>query len=134
MDQQNWAAKLLRYRFDIIYKPGLENKGADALSRMHDPAILGSLVHYPEWEGSKEVIQEVHEDEHLKKIIADLQAGHPTRPGFTYKKGVLLYDDRLVLAANSPWIPTLLHLFHATPQGGHSGFYRTYRRIAANLY
>ncbi|MCI18591.1 hypothetical protein A2U01_0039745, partial [Trifolium medium] len=36
MDQQNWAAKLLGYQFEIVYKPGLENKGADALSQMHD--------------------------------------------------------------------------------------------------
>lgn len=28
----------------------------------------------------------------------------------------------------------MLAEFHATPQGGHSGFLRTYRRIAANLY
>lgn len=60
MDQQNWAAKLLGYRFDIIYKPGLENKGVDALSKMHDPATLGAMIHYPEWVGSKDVIAEVH--------------------------------------------------------------------------
>lgn len=34
MDQQNWVAKLLGCRFDIGYKPGLENRGADALLRM----------------------------------------------------------------------------------------------------
>lgn len=32
MDQQNWAAKLLGSRFDIVYKPDLENKGVVALS------------------------------------------------------------------------------------------------------
>lgn len=31
-------------------------------------------------------------------------------------------------------IPTLLKEFHSTPQGGHSGFYKTYRRLAANVY
>lgn len=27
MDQQNWAAKLLGYQFEIVYKPSLESKG-----------------------------------------------------------------------------------------------------------
>lgn len=34
----------------------------------------------------------------------------------------------------SPWIQKLLEEFHSTPQAGHSGFYRTYRRLASNLF
>lgn len=122
MDQQNWAAKLLGYRFDIIYKPGLENKGADALSRMHDSVTFGAMIHYPEWVGCQDVTAEVHQDPKLKKIIDDLKRGIPTKAGFAYKNGVLFYEDRLVLAENSGWIPTILKEFHSTPQGGHSGF------------
>lgn len=31
-------------------------------------------------------------------------------------------------------IPKMLAEFHITLEGGHSGFYRTYRRLAANVY
>lgn len=134
MDQQNWAAKLLGYRFDIIYKPGLENKGADALSRMHENNEFSGMIFTPNWVEGQRVIDEVHKDEKLTGIIADLQQGKESKRGFTYKDGVLMYDGRLVISANSPCIPLLLKEFHATPQGGHSGFYRTYRRIAANLF
>jgi len=39
-----------------------------------------------------------------------------------------------VLSSNSDWIPKMLKEFHETPQGGHSGYYRTYSRSAANLF
>jgi hypothetical protein len=42
-EQQNWAAKLLGYNFDIVYKQGRLNKGADALSRMHEGAALQAM-------------------------------------------------------------------------------------------
>jgi len=39
-----------------------------------------------------------------------------------------------VLSENSAWIPKLLEEYHSTPQGRHSRYYRTYQRMAANLY
>lgn len=56
------------------------------------------------------------------------------KPGFSVQQGVLLYQGRLVLGKNSPSIHALLKEFHETPMGGHSGYLRTYRRIAENLY
>lgn len=35
-DQHKWLAKFLKYKFDIVYKSGAQNKSADALSRTHD--------------------------------------------------------------------------------------------------
>jgi len=58
MDQQNWATKLLGYRFDIIYKTSLENKGANVLSRMYEEGELKAMAHHPIWPEGKAVIEE----------------------------------------------------------------------------
>lgn len=113
----------------------MENRGADALSRLHEEGgSFGQMKYVPSWEDSKEIIAEVQQDEKLKLIIADLEAGKDTRPGFSYTNGVLLFKGKLVVSASSSWIPKLISEYHSTPQGGHSGFYRTYRRLAGNLF
>ncbi|PNX77561.1 transposon Tf2-1 polyprotein [Trifolium pratense] len=66
--------------------------------------------------------------------MTEVQQNSEAWPGYDYKNGVLLYEGRLVLSQKSLLIPTMLEEFHSTPNGGHSGFYKTYRRIAANVY
>lgn len=39
-----------------------------------------------------------------------------------------------MLSSTSDCNPKLLREFHETAQGDHSGYYRTYRRLAANLF
>ena len=132
--QQNWAAKLLGYDFEVVYKQGKLNRGADALSRMHEGMELRSITSFLQWDQTQLMKEEVQNDEELQKVIAELSHDPVSRPGYVYKQGVLLYDGRIVLSRHSAMIPTLLKEFHSTPQGGHSGFYKTYRRLAANVY
>lgn len=47
---------------------------------------------------------------------------------------VLKYKGRVVLPKNSPLVATLLHDYHDSPLGGHSGDLKTYQRLAANCY
>lgn len=98
MDQQNWATKLLGYRFDIIYKTSLENKGANVLSRMYEEGELKAMAHHPIWPEGKAVIEEVHHDDILRNIIEALQQNKDTKPGYSYRGGVLLYKGRLVIS------------------------------------
>ena len=127
-------SKLLGYQFEVIYKPGLENKAADSLSRMFEEAELKSITSFPLWLQMQQVQQEVREDEQLKRVINDIESDPNTHPGFSMQRGVLLYKNKLVLSSKSACLPMVLQEFHSTPAGGHSGFVRTYRRVAGNLY
>lgn len=134
VEQQNWATKLLGFDFNIVYKPGKLNGGADALSRVHEGGEVCVMTSSLQWKDVDILREEFAQDPHLQKIVNDLQQNKDSRPGFEFKQGVLLYDGRLVISSKSVLIPTLLKEFHETSQGGHSGFYRTYRRLAVNVY
>jgi len=78
--------------------------------------------------------EEVHQDQELTRIIEELKRDSKLNDHYTLENDKLHYKGRLVLAANSVWIPKLLHEFHLTPMGGHFGVYITYLRIAQTLH
>ncbi|KAI5404776.1 hypothetical protein KIW84_051801 [Lathyrus oleraceus] len=58
-EQQNWAAKLMGYDFEIIYKQGKLNKGADALSRVHEGRELNTINSLVTWAQEEQIKAEV---------------------------------------------------------------------------
>ncbi|KAL4589487.1 hypothetical protein LXL04_002394 [Taraxacum kok-saghyz] len=66
---------------------------------------------------------------------ADALSHSPSlHPGYQLLDGKLYHKGKLVIPASSRWIPKLIAEFHDSPSRGHSGFYRTYRRLAAHVY
>lgn len=81
-----------------------------------------------------DVGEEQQGDEFIRRIIQALKTKSTSKPGFELSGGRLFFKGRLVLASDSKWIPRLLEEFHDTPIGGHAGAYRTYKRLAMNVY
>ncbi|MCI14517.1 RNA-directed DNA polymerase (Reverse transcriptase), partial [Trifolium medium] len=77
-----------------IYKQGRLNKGADALSRMHDNAELTAMSSRVKWAQEEKIREEVSKDEKLQQIITELQQDPMSWPGYSYKQGVLFYENR----------------------------------------
>lgn len=130
---QKWLTKLLGYDFEILYQPGHQNKAADALSRMEQPVELHSLTTTGIID-VKLIEQEVENDAELKKIMENLKKNAEEGSKFQVEKGRLLYKGRMVVSQTSTLIPKILHTFHDSILGGHSGFLRTYKRISGELY
>ena len=129
-DQQKRVTKLLGYDFEIRYKAGNENRVADALSRKLQYSAI-SIINVADW---ADIEAEVQADARLRGIIQDLLQGNDSHPRFELRKGRLYYKGRLVIAKESTKIPQILQEFHDSSTGGHSGFFRTYKRIAGLLY
>ncbi|KAI5410675.1 hypothetical protein KIW84_055987 [Lathyrus oleraceus] len=83
------------------------------------------------WEGLEEEIQG---DEKLKNLIQDLVSNSTSHPGYQLRGGKLFHEGRIVIPKQSPRIAWILHEFHDTATGGHSGYLRTYKKIAGLVY
>ena len=129
-EQNKWVAKLMGYDFEIRYKVGSKNKVADALSRKIQFSSLTTTVSV-DWEGLED---EVQSDERLRCIIQQILQGRDPPAGFALVNGKLRYKGRMVISKNSKWIPQILQEFHDSKVGGHSGHFRTYKRISGILY
>lgn len=70
--QQDWMAKLMGFQFDVVYKAGVENKVADALSRQQGDLQLMTIASFPIWQQGRDVHKEVLHDPILKQILEDL--------------------------------------------------------------
>lgn len=120
---QKWIAKLLGYSFEVVYKPGLENKAADALSRL-PPSVRLNYLTAPALTDLKVIQEEVEQDSHMKEILLKLQRGEKVS-NYLLKHGMLRYKERLLTVKSSSLIPSILHTNHDSVFGGHSGFLRT---------
>ncbi|CAH9099513.1 unnamed protein product [Cuscuta epithymum] len=129
-EQQKWITKLLGYNFSIKYKPGLENRAADALSRKASYQAL-SVVSFQEWQGLEE---ELLQDTRCNQLIQNLVSQPESQPGFKLRKGLIYYKDRLMLPKKFARINQVLKEFHDSACGGHAGYLRTLKRISSVLY
>jgi transposase InsO family protein len=133
--QQKALTKLMGLNFTIVYKKGVENKVADALSRrpnLHCDDItlqlhaLATSSVVPSW--LAEVTKGYESDEQAKKLLQSLATGHSMDP-FTLTAGIIRHKGRVWLGHDSALQLKVMTALHDSAVGGHSGFPVTYRRI-----
>lgn len=133
-EQQFYLAKLLGYTYEIVYKPGAQNRVADALSRIHEPTAELLAITIPHWDIFQKLKASFQEDCHLAELIEKVQNDPVAFPKFEVIRGVLYFKGKLYIPSNSPLKTLLLEEFHSSPLGGHSGIHKTYGRLQENVY
>jgi hypothetical protein len=128
-EQQFYLAKLLGYSYEIVYKPGAQNRVADALSRVHCLALS-----IPHLEFIDKLKEQLLKDDDFQQFVNKVLEKSDEHQHFQVLNGLLFFKGKLFLPNNSPFKQVLLEEFHASLMGGHNGIHRTFGRLQENVF
>ncbi|KFK29256.1 hypothetical protein AALP_AA7G109500 [Arabis alpina] len=86
LEYQRWLTKILGFEFEIQYKPGLENKAADALSRIDTTPQLCALSMHVAIQLT-EIDEAIEQDEELSKLKQEVENDASNHPDFSVVQG-----------------------------------------------
>lgn len=133
-EQQFYLAKLLGYSYEIVYKPGTQNRVADALSRAHDMPSQLFAITIPHWDFLQKLKASFQADPQLQELLQQVQVDPEAFPQFKVVRDLLFFKGKLYIPSSSPLKNVILEEFHSTLLGGHSGITKTYGRLKDNVY
>jgi hypothetical protein len=113
----------------VVYKKGLNNKAADALSRRHvDVSQCYALSTFqPQW--IEQVVNSYLSNQFSQEVLTKLAVDGASYPPYTLHQGLLRYNGKLWIGADPNLKLKLLFALHDSPVGGHLGFVVTYRMM-----
>ena len=126
--QQVWLAKLIGFDYEIQYKSGVENKVANALSRVRGAEIISMAISVISGDLSSKIKQSYHLDFNLVDIIEELQDSE-TYGNYKLVSGLLRKKRRIVVGPDPLLKTQIIQWMHASPESGHSGRELTTKRI-----
>lgn len=131
--QQKLFTKLLGLNYKIVYKKGIENGAADALSRCPTSDILLSVFAVAsQW--LSELQDSYTHNEEARLLLTKLSMSQSVDPHFTLQAGLFRYDGKLWLGHNVQFQQRIFAALHDSALGGHSGRPATYQRIKPLFY
>jgi hypothetical protein len=127
--QQRMFSKLMGLQYKVVYKQGVQNGAADALSRRtHNSVQLMAISEcIPKW--ISEVASSYEQDEFCKQVIAKLATDPTAVPSYTFVHGLLRYKNRVWIGHKPELHTRIISAMHTSPLGGHSGVPVTVRKL-----
>lgn len=134
MLQQRWSTKLLGYDYDVKYRRGIENRAADALSRLYEEKWQFNVIILvkPQW--LQELIASYGNDPVAGELKQQLTADPKCKLHYSLINGVLRYKNKLYVDNNEATKAKILDLLHSSSEGGHSGYLGTYQKAKSLFY
>ena len=117
------------FQYEIQYKSGVENKVADALSRVPGNDFLLMALSTMQSDLMTLIGQTWQQDPNLQQIILKKQQDPSSYPKYQLIDGQLRRKGRLVIGADVELRAKLLRWTHTSPVGGHSGRDATLKRL-----
>lgn len=139
LEYQRWLSGLLGFQFDIIYKPGIDNKAADGLSRQMQTVEAGGRIlclslSFPVVLQLQDFYAEIEQDADIQTLKRQITSSETVKKGLIVVDGRVWYKKSLLIPQTSTFIPLLLKEFHDGLQGGHSGIFKTLKRIKGSFH
>ena len=130
--QQKVFTRLLGLQYRIVYKKGVDNGAADALSRAPAVQCAAISISQPQW--LVDVLQSYENDPMAQELLTKLADTSVPTPNYTLQSGLIRYKGRLWIGNDAALRLKLLQAMHASAVGGHSGVPVTYRRAKQHFY
>lgn len=113
-EQQFYLAKLLGYSYDIIYKPGAQNRVVDALSRVHEQQPQFLAITVPHWDFLQQLQASLAQDDQLQQLIGKVHQNPAQYSDYNIVNGLLFFSNKLFIPEDSPFKKVLLEEFHSS--------------------
>lgn len=130
--QQKALLKLMDLNSRIMYKKGISNTVAYALSRCPDYSLCVVSLSSPAW--TEKVVAGYADDPQAEQLLTELSIASDSTQDFSLHEGVIRFKGKVWIGNNLLAQNHILHALHNSGLGGHSGIHATYQRVKSLFY
>ncbi|KAJ0601569.1 putative nucleotidyltransferase, Ribonuclease H [Helianthus annuus] len=118
--QHVWLSKLMGFDYEIVYKKGVENKVADALSRVQGPTLSAISVSHLHPSLMDKIKMSWQQDPVVQQKLQQLMKGTVV-PKYKWNGSILTKNGKIVVGKFEPLQQEIIDLCHSSSIGGGGG-------------